>query len=181
MSTFSPARRFGQLRAIAVSGMIIGSLAAGAIAYSTTAADAATTASGGTAVSVGSILPTTAAFSSHSTSTRIGRARSAVTCREVSAFIPQGDYVEMIEPSSGLRVLVDAYLIASYPTPVGYVQSWDSFSGQSWQSLVNSPLNSSFPVEVSSFGVALEYNFAARQWAPEVIYNTCTWTGYLIS
>ena len=182
MFTSSLAHGLGRFRALAASSAIVGILAAGASIYSATAADAATaTASAATAVHAGSLPRAIAAALPLATSGHIGLVTSATaTCREVSAFIPQGDYVLMIQPSSGLRVLVDAYVIASYPTPVGYVQSWSAFPGQSWRPLVNSPLNSSFPVEVSSFGVGLAYNFAAGQWAPQVTYNTCTWTGYLV-
>jgi hypothetical protein len=98
-------------------------------------------------------------------------------CSEIGPlFFPQGDGALMTEAGSGLGVIVIPWLIASYPTPVGYVEAWDAFPGQSYRSLIQSPLNTLYPVQISSFAVGLGYDFSTRQYTPELIYNTCTWT-----
>jgi hypothetical protein len=140
------APRFGRLRTLALSGIVLGALVA-ASAATATSADAATMST-----------------------------RHADACGEIGpVFFPQGDGALMIEPSSGLHVIVIPWLIASYPTPVGYVDAWDAFTGQHYRSLLQSPLNTLYPVQISSFAVALGYDFSTRQYTPELIYNSCVW------
>jgi hypothetical protein len=142
----------GRFRTLALSGVVLGSLLTGGTAITAGSANAAT------------IAP------AHSAATH------AHACGEIGpVFFPQGDGALMIEPSSGLHVIAIAWLIASYPTAVGYVEAWDAFPGERYQSLLDSPLNLLYPEQVSSFAVGLGYDFFTRQYTPELIYNSCVW------
>jgi len=147
MPTRSLIRSFGRFRSLAASGLILAGLAGGS-ALTATAADAATTSA----------------------------ATPAAACGEGAYFFPQGDALLMTQRATGLRFLVVAQVIATYPVPVGYVYSWDQFPGQAWQSSVQSALNTSFPTQLSSFGVMLGYDFLTGRYTPELVYNSCTWT-----
>lgn len=146
MLTRSLVRRLGRFRALAVSGAMLGSLVAGGSALTATAANAATTST------------------------------QAAGCGQVAYFFPQGDALLMIEPATGLHVIVLAETIPSVTTPVGYVYAWDAFPGQSYRLSYQSVLNASFPDTISSFAIGLGYDFQTRQYTPEVIYSPCTWT-----
>jgi hypothetical protein len=142
----------GRFRTLALSSIILGSLV-----------------TGGSAITAGSASAAT-----------IAPAHSAAThehaCGEIGpVFFPRGYGVLMIEPSSGLHVIAIAWLIASYPTAVGYVEAWDAFPGQYYHSLLESPLNLLYPDQISSFAVGLGYDFFTRQYTPELIYNSCVW------
>jgi hypothetical protein len=104
---------------------------------------------------------------------------TSAACGEVALYFPAGDDLLMTQPSSGLRYAVAAWTISQF-TPVGYVESVYEFPGQPVHSGVDAPLNTSYPVEISSFGVTLGYNFGTRQYTPEVVYSTCTWTAQFV-
>jgi hypothetical protein len=146
--------RPGRIRTLARTGLVLGSLIAA-----------------GTAVMAGSANAATITQAHSAAATR------ADACGEIGPlFFPRGDGVLMVEPGSGLHVVAIAWTIATYPTAVGYVEAWDAFPGQHYRSLLESPLNTLYPDQVSSFAVGLGYDFSTRQYTPELIYNSCTWT-----
>jgi hypothetical protein len=128
-------------------------------------------------IALGALIAGGSAITAGSANAATTTAAHANACGERGPVpFPQGDGALMIEPGSGLHVIVVPWLIASYPTPVGYVDAWDGFPGQRYRSLLQSPLNAQFPVQISSFAVGLGYDYSARQYAPELIYNPCQWT-----
>ena len=146
--------RPGRIRTLTRTGLVLGSLIATGTAVMATSANAAPISQGHSAA-----------------------ATRAHACSEIGPlFFPRGDGVLMVEPSSGLHVIAIAWTIATSPTSVGYVEAWDAFPGQHYRSLLESPLNTNYPVQISSFAVGLGYDFSTRQETPELIYNSCTWT-----
>jgi hypothetical protein len=141
----------GRLRTLAVGGVVLGGVAVGGSALTATAADAAT------------------------------MAPNAASCGATAYYVPQGDVALMTAPASGLRYIVAANVTATDSGPVGYVASVYDFPGQTWKSDVQSPLSTSSQTEISSFGVTIGFDDQTSQYAPELVFSSCTWTAQFIS
>jgi hypothetical protein len=102
---------------------------------------------------------------------------SSATCGEGYFYIPLGDILLMNEPGNGLKYIVAADAVTTDSGPVGYVTSGYDWPGQSWQDDVQSQLSTTIQISIDdNFGIQIGYNNQTSQYAPEVFYDSCTWT-----
>jgi hypothetical protein len=97
-------------------------------------------------------------------------------CGPVTSFFPPGDVLWMTDSSSGVQYVVAAGAVTDASGPSGYMGSVYDSPGQSWQYGPVATLSTTSQAAVSSFGILVGYNDQTSQYAPEVVFSSCTWT-----
>jgi hypothetical protein len=141
-------KRPGRLRAFAVAGALLASLAVGGTVLAPPAAHAAVTSA----------------------------AKPAASCGYQIAYFPSGDNDMLIE-QPGFIVYILAELQVLRPTPVGYVWSSGLFTSQNTAiNLADSPVGTLSWLPVSSMEIKLVYDpYVSGDYTFELLYNSCQW------